>query len=88
MPCTFQEKYPTKYSIIDGSEIFIETCLCSRAHGLAQAPQYWLIGCTPNDAISYVSQLYVGSISNVELTRVSGFLQTLDGKSGVSMMAD
>ena len=48
----------------------------------------FLFGCTPNGAISYVSQLYVGSVSDVELTRISGYLQTLDGKSGVSVMAD
>lgn len=47
-----------------------------------------LIECTPNGAVSYISQLYVGSISNIELTRVWGFLNTLDGKAGVSVMAD
>ena len=94
LPCAFQEKYPTTYSIIDGSEIFIET-----PSDLFMQSSTWssykhhntgkfLIGCTPNGAISYVSQLYVGSISDVELTRVSGYLQTLDGKSGVSVMAD
>ena len=35
-----------------------------------------------------MSQLYVGSISDIELTRVSGYLQTLHGKGGVSVMAD
>jgi hypothetical protein len=44
-----------------------------------------LIGCTPNGAIS---PLYVGSISDVELTKVSGYLDTLNGKTGVSVMAD
>ena len=94
LPCAFQEKYPTTYSIIDGSEIFIET-----PSDLFMQSSTWssykhhntgkfLIGCTPNGAISYVSQLYVGSISDVELTRASGYLQTLDGKSGVSVMAD
>ena len=94
LPCAFQEKYPTTFSIIDGSEIFIET-----PSDLFMQSSTWssykhhntgkiLIGCTPNGAISFVSQLYVGSISDVELTRVSGFLQTLDGKNGVSVMAD
>ena len=94
LPCAFQDKYPTTYSIIDGSETFIET-----PSDLFMQSSTWssykhhntgkfLIGCTPNGAIFYVSQLYVGSISDVELTRVSGFLQTLDGKSGVSVMAD
>ena len=48
----------------------------------------FLIGCTPNGTVSYISQLYVGSISDVELTRVCGYLDTLDGKEGVSVMAD
>ena len=47
-----------------------------------------LIGCTPNGVISFVSSLYVGGISDVELTKVSGFLDTLTGKSGISVMAD
>ena len=92
--CVFQEKYPTTYSIIDGSEMFIET-----PSDLFMQSSTWsnykhhntgkfLIGCSPNGAISYVSQLYVGSISDVELTRVSGYLKTLEGKGGVSVMAD
>ena len=32
--------------------------------------------------------LYVGSISDVELTRSSGFLNKLQDKSGISIMAD
>ena len=35
-----------------------------------------------------MSQIYVGFISDVELTKVSGYLDTLDGKAGVSVMAD
>ena len=36
----------------------------------------------------FVSPLYVGSISDVELTRLSGFLNKLQDKSGISIMAD
>ena len=94
LPCAFQEKYPSTYSIVDASEIFIET-----PSDLFVQSSTWsnykhhntgevLIGCTPNGAVSYVSQLHVGSIPDVELTRVSGYLATLDGKEGVSVMAD
>lgn len=94
LPCAFHEKYSTTYSIIDASEIFMET-----PSDLFMQSSTWsnykhhntakfLIGCTPNGAVSYVSQIYVGSISDVELTRVSGYLDTLDGKSNVSVMAD
>ena len=94
LPCTFQEKYPTTYSIIDGSEIFIETPsdLYIQSSTWSSYKHHntgkFLIGCTPNGVISYVSQLYVGSISDVELTRVSGYLETLNGNSGASVMAD
>ena len=94
LPYSFQEKYPTTFAIIDGSEIFLET-----PNDLHLQPSTWssykqhntakfLVACTPNGAISYISPLYVGSISDVELTRVSGFLQTLEGKEGISIMAD
>lgn len=42
-------------------------------------------------AICFISPVYVGSISDVELTRVCGFLTALKDKagvSGVSIMAD
>lgn len=35
-----------------------------------------------------MSQLYVGSISDVELTRVSEFVVSLEEKAGASIMAD
>ena len=38
--------------------------------------------------ILYISPLYVGSISDVELTRTSGFLTQLKDKPGISIMAD
>ena len=46
--------------------------------------------------MTFISPLYVGGISDVEITRVSvsvsvsvsGFLETLEGKSGISIMAD
>ena len=47
-----------------------------------------MIGCTPNGAVSFVLPLYVGSISDVELTKASGYLSTLNGKSGITLMAD
>ena len=94
LPHAFREKYPTTFAIIDGSEVFIETpsdlhmqsstWSSYKHHNTAK----FLIACTPNGAVSYISPLYVGSISDVELTRVSGFIQKLEGKSGISVMAD
>ena len=37
---------------------------------------------------SAVSSVFVGSVSDVELTRVSGFLTKLEDKPGISIMAD
>ena len=48
----------------------------------------FLIACTPNGAISFISPVYVGSISDVQLTRCSGFLETLKDKPRISIMAD
>ena len=47
----------------------------------------FLVACTPNGCISYISPLYVGSISDVELTCTSGFLTQLKDKPGISIMA-
>lgn len=42
-----------------------------------------------NGSISYVSPTYVGSTSDVELTHICGFfLEKLEGKHGISVMAD
>ena len=94
LPSAFREKYPSTYCILDGSEIFMET-----PSDLHMQSSTWsnykhhntvkfLIGCTPNGCISFISPLYVGSISDVELTRVSGLLTHLKDKPGISVMAD
>ena len=64
LPCAFQEKYPSTYSIIDASEIFIETPsdLFVQSSTWSNYKHHntgkFLIGCTPNGAVSYISQLY------------------------------
>lgn len=94
LPHSFRLAYSTTFAIIDGSEIFIQTpsdlqlqsstWSSYKHHNTAK----FLIACTPNGCISFISPLYVGSITDVDLTRVSGFLQELDGKDGISVMAD
>ena len=94
MPCAFKKKFPNTYAIIDGSEIFIETPsdLHMQSSTWSQYKHHnttkFLVACTPNGAICYVSPLYVGSISDVELTRMSGFIDQLQDKPGISIMAD
>ena len=94
LPSVFKEKFATTYAIIDGSEIFIETPsdLFMQSSTWSQYKQHntvkFLVACTPNGGICYISPVYVGSISDVELTRRSGFLTKLEDKPGISIMAD
>lgn len=94
LPHGFKDRYPNTFIILDATEIFIET-----PNDLHVQSSTWsnykhhntakcLVGCTPNGAISFVSELYVGSVSDVELTRVSGVLDQLKGKTNISVMAD
>jgi len=94
LPCAFNEKYPTTFAIIDGSEIFIEapsdlhlqssTWSSYKHHNTSK----FLIACVPNGAIYFISPLFVGSISDVELTHLSGFVEKLEGRGGISIMVD
>ena len=94
LPTSFRDKYQTTYAITDAIEIFLETpsdlhlrsstWSSYKSHNTGKI----LIGCTPNGAISFISPMYVGSDSDVELNRVCGFLEKLKGQSGISVMAD
>ena len=92
MPAIFQVKYPTTVCIIDASELFIETPsdLFLQSTSWSSYKHHntckYLVSCTPNGAVSFISPLYLGSISDPELTQTSGFLDKL--QPGVSVMAD
>ena len=94
LPTAFRDKFPTTFAIIDGSEVFIETPsdLHMQSSTWSQYKHHntakFLVACTPNGAICYISPVYVGSISDVELVRTCGFLDTLTDKPGISIMAD
>ena len=94
LPTAFREKFPNTCAIIDGSEIFIETPsdLHMQSSTWSQYKHHntakFLVACTPNGAICYISPVSVGSISDVELTRTCGILDTLADKPGISIMAD
>ena len=96
LPHVFKMRYPSTYCIIDGSEVFIET-----PSDLQMQSSTWsdykhhntckfLVACTPNGTVSFVSPLYVGAISDTQLTRVSGFVEKLprDANQLISVMAD
>ena len=80
--------------LLIGSEIFIETPtdLHMQSSTWSQYKHHntakFFVACTPNGSISYVSPLYVGSISDVELTCICGFQSKQEDKPGISIMAD
>ncbi len=47
-----------------------------------------MLACTANGSICFVSPVYAGSISDVELTQVSEFLDAIEGKQGILIMAN
>ena len=82
------------WAIIDGSEIFVET-RCDLALQSSTWSSYkhhntlkFLVACTPNGSISFISPLYLGSVSDPALTRDCGFLEQTEGMPGVSIMAN
>ena len=48
----------------------------------------FLVACTLNGAICFISPVYIGSTSDIELTRARGFLTMLEDKPGISTVAD
>ena len=90
LPYAFKDKYPKTYIIIDASEIFIETPTDLEIRSSTWSnykhnnTAKFLIGCTPNGAVSFVSQLYVGSVSDVKLTVESGLIDKHQGKPNIS----
>jgi len=94
LPSIFKERYPTTYAIIDASEIFVETPsdLHMQSFTWSQYKHHntfkFLVVCMPNGIIFFVSPLYVGFISDVELAKCCGLLNILHDKPGVAIMAD
>ena len=91
LPHAFKDKY---HIIIDASKLFLETPsdLVLQSSTWSNYKQHntakYLVGVTPNGAITFVSPVFVGSISDPELTRCSGLLSVLEGKRSISVMAE
>lgn len=92
MPKCFKDLYPSTRVIIDATEIFVETPSLPelqqmtfssyKNHNTFKA----LVGISPGGAVTFVSKLFCGSISDRQLTKRSGLLELL--QSGDSVMAD
>ena len=92
LPANFRKYYPRCSIIIDCSEIFIETpssldvaAMCWSNYKHHSTIKY-LIGITPNGAISYISDSYGGRASDIFIVNNSGFLNFL--QPGDQVMAD
>ena len=88
----FKNLYPKTRVILDCTEIYAQS-----PSSLLLQPQMYstyksnttlkgLVGIAPHGAITFVSSLYTGSISDKEITRVSGVLDLLE--PGDTVMAD
>ena len=92
MPPYFKKWYPTTRVIIDATEFFIE-----KPSSLARQSATWssyknhntfkvLIGISPDGTMVFISNLYEGSVSDVDLVSQSGLLALLERDD--SIMAD
>ncbi|XP_033644777.1 uncharacterized protein LOC117304428 [Asterias rubens] len=94
MPQTFRDKYPDTRVIVDCSEIFAHI-----PDSLMLQSMFWsnykhhitykgLLGIAPSGAITFISQLYPGSMSDREIVIRSGFLDPKLFQKGDVVMAD
>ena len=83
MPLDFKEKFPTTRVIIACTEVFCEM----PSSLLLNSELKGLVAISPSGAITFVSQLYTGSISGREIVMRSGLLPQAFG-DGDSVMSD
>ena len=92
MPESFKYDYPYTRIILDCTEIFIEKPSCFRvqaetystykSHNTAKG----LVGIAPNGAVTFISDLYGGHVSDCKIVIASGILDMLEPHD--SVMAD
>ncbi|KAK3107108.1 hypothetical protein FSP39_007303 [Pinctada imbricata] len=92
MPDQFKQSYPSTRVIIDCTEIKVERpsslALGSKCYSAYKSSHTWkgLVGIAPHGALTFVSSLYTGCMSDVEITKLSGLIDLME--CGDSIMAD
>ena len=92
IPKCFQDAYPSTRVILDATEIRVQKPSLSEFQQMTFSSYKntntykVLIRILPSGAVTFVSKVYPGSISDSKLTRCSGILDLLE--SGDSVMAD
>ena len=92
MPETFKQAYPNTRCIIDCTELFCPSSLFIQSSLYSSYKHHvtykGLIGIAPSGAVTFISNLYPGSISDKEITRRSGLLNEALWAKNDSIMAD
>ena len=94
LPHVFRQYFPRLTGIIDCTEIFIHRpkSLKARAQVYSNYKKHstlkFLVACTPQGAISYLSKAWGGRISDVELVKQCGFISRAYHHAGDQILAD
>ena len=81
MPTDFQKLYPNTRVIIDCTDIFTERPssldLASKIFTTYKSHNTWkgLVGISPHGAVTFISSLYSGCMSDIEITKNSGRIE-------------
>lgn len=92
MPGIFRELYPKTRVIIDCTELKMEKpsslALGSKCYSAYKSNHTWkgLVGIAPHGPVTFISTLYTGCMSDVEITKLCGIVDLLE--PGDSIMAD
>ena len=84
LPECFKKSYPKVRTIIDCTEVLLETPSCLEVQAILWSEYKhhctfkFLVAITPNDAISWVSPGYGGMATDICIVRDSGFLDILE----------
>lgn len=94
IPPAFKAKFPRLTNIIDCFEIFIEnpTNLKARAQCYSNYKKHttvkFLIACNPLGAVIFLSRAWGGRVSDIEITRQSGYISRKYHFPGDQILAD